>query len=294
MDIKKINNPIYKKLRDEKSVLWSFSRCNGYTECPYSYYLSKTRRHDSIDNVYNLSGSLAHDIMEKHYTEEPMSPTKMEEVFSNGMLRILSNGYRFMSNKIEVSYLENMRHYFATFETDVRIKECEKFVALPLWKYEPSLKDQFFQGWCDSILYNNDGTVSIGDFKTSTIFVGKDLIKKSKQLILYAIAYEYLYKTKVKSIFFDFMKYAEVSVNGKKKIVERKELPFVTYDVNSLNKAYKFVELTDDIKKDAIDWLITTIKTIENDTVFDKGSECGANNFACKFICGFRNICDKK
>lgn len=294
MDIKKLNNPIYKKLRNEKAKLWSFSRCNGYNDCPYSYYLSKTRREDGEDNVYNLSGTLAHDLMERNYTEERIDGDEMLRIFNNGMLDILANGYRFMSNKIEVSYLNNMRHYFKTFESDDRIKECETFVALPLWIYDSSLKDQFFQGWCDAILYNDDGTVSIGDFKTSTIFTGKNLIEKSKQLILYAIAYEYLYKKKVKSIFFDFMKYADVEVNGVKRTIQRQDLAFLDCDKGSIKKTYKFVELNDDIKKEAINWLIDTVKTIQNDTTFDKGTDCGKENFGCKFICSYRNICDKK
>ena len=142
-------------------------------------------------------------------------------------------------------------------------------------------------------MYNDDGTVSIGDFKSSTIYVGKDLIKKSKQLILYAIAYEYTYGVKVKNIFFDFLKYTnvEVNVNGKwkEKTIERKELPFIEY--RNPKKAYKFVELSEDIKQEALDWLIETIKTIKEDNEFDKGKDC---SFSCKFICSYRHICDKK
>lgn len=293
MDEKKKNNPIYSKLLGEKAKLWSFSRCSGYRDCPYSYYLSKTRYKDAIQNVYSLTGTLSHDLLEKNYTEKKLTNEYMLKEFNNGMLRILSDGYRFMNTKTEKSYLDNMRHYFQTFVEDDNIKECEKFVALPLWKYDKELKDEYFQGWCDAILYNDDGTVSIGDFKSSTIYIGKDLIKKSKQLILYAIAYEYTYGVKVKNIFFDFLKYTnvEVNVNGKwkEKTIERKELPFIEY--RNPKKAYKFVELSEDIKQEALDWLIETIKTIKEDKNFDKGKDC---DFSCKFICSYRHICDKK
>lgn len=292
MDKKKKEHPIYKKLKDEKATLWSFSRCSGYNDCPYSYYLSKIHYDNSMDNVYSLTGTLTHDLLEKNYTEEKLTNEYMLSVFNNGMLEILSNGYRFMSSKAEESYLINMRHYFTTFKEDKKIKECEVFVALPLWIYDQELKDEYFQGWCDAILYNDDGTVSIGDFKTSTIFRGKDLIKKSKQLILYAIAYEYLYKVKVKNIFFDFLKYADVkSSKGKYKTVERKELAFMEYDKESLKNTYKFVELSDDIKEEAINWLVTTIHNIKNDTTFNKGDNC---KFSCQYICSYRHLCDKK
>lgn len=288
---KKKEHPVYKKLKDERAKLWSFSRCNGYNDCPYSYYLSKTRYKEGIANVYSLTGTLSHDLLERNYTEEKLTNDYMLQTFNNGMLNILSNGYRFMSSKVESSYLANMRHYFATFVEDDKIKECEVFVALPLWIYDKGLQDEYFQGWCDAILYNDDGTVSIGDFKTSTIFKGKDLIKKSKQLILYAIAYEHLYKVKVKSIFFDFLKYADVKVNNRYKTVERKELAFMEYDKESIKKTYKFVELNDEIKKEAIDWLVATIHRIKEDTTFDKGENC---SFSCQWICSYRHICDKK
>lgn len=291
MDDKKKNNPIYSKLRNDKAKLWSFSRCSGYRDCPYSYHLAKTRYEEGIDNVYSLTGTLSHDLLEKNYTEEKLTREYMLQEFNNGMLKILSNGYRFMTQKTEESYLINMRHYFSTFEEDENIKECEKFVAMPLWIYDSSLQDEYFQGWCDAILYNDDGTVSIGDFKTSTIYVGKDLVKKSKQLILYSIAYEHLYGVKVKSVFFDFLKYADVEVKGKRKIVERKDLPYLDYNQDTVKKAYKFVELTDDIKKEALDWLIETINKIKVDKEFKKGEDC---SFSCKFICSYRHICDKK
>lgn len=296
MDEKKINHKIYSKLRKEKIKLWSFSAVSGYENCPYSYYLSKIEKIKGKDNIYTKSGSLSHSILENHYEDnEPIN--EMLEKFNNGMLEILSDGFRFASHNTEVKYLENMRLYFQSFYTDTDIVKCEEFVAMPLWKYDTTLQDNYFNGWIDAVL-NRDGEISIGDFKSSTIYTGKNLIEHSKQLILYAIAYEYLYNKKVKSIFFDFLKYIKVTFKDSKgkiktKNIERRDI-FLVDNVIKTEKAYVFVELTDEIKQSVIDWFIGTIHTINNDFLYKKGDKCGYSNYFCKNLCSYFNECMKQ
>lgn len=295
MDLKKKNHPIYKKLRKSKGVrLWSFSECSTYENCPHEHYLSKRLKLKGKPNIYTESGSLSHGILEDHYTEKRLTREEMLSRFNDGMLKIFTDGFRFGRPTTEVSYMQNMRLYFQSFDTDENIKKCEEFVSMPLCIYDKRLIDNYFQGWADAIL-EKDGVISIGDFKSSTRYYGKELIKKSKQLILYAIAYEYLYKKPVKSVFFDFLKYCEVTYKNKKgelssKIVERKDL-FTVQDVVKVEKAYVFVELSNEIKQEVINWLISTIHKINNDNSFEKGIGRGNNDNYCTSLCGFKDQC---
>lgn len=294
MDEKKKNHKIYKKLRDEKAKLWSFSLVNTFEACPHEHYLSRVLKLKGLDNIYTQSGSLSHGILEKHY-EEGTSKEDMYQEFNMGMLKIFTDGYKFNPNEqknfnIQMRYMDNMRLYFQTFKTDENIKECETFVSMPLWIFDPTLIDNYFQGWADAVLDIN-GEISIGDFKSSTIFKGKDLIKKGKQLILYAISYEYLYKKPVKNIFFDFLKYMKVTYineKGKEKTdyIERRDLHTVN-NIIKTEKAYVFLELTDEVKENTIKWFIETIHKINNETKYPKGEKCGSEAHYCKHLCQF-------
>lgn len=293
MDLKKLNHKIYSKLRKDGAKLWSFSVVSSYENCPHEYYLKRILKFKGVDNIYTQSGTLSHDILETHYMDG-MCKNVMRERFNKGMLEIFTNGYRFGSEKIERGYMDNMRLYFDCFTTDPNIIKCEEFVSMPLWVWDSSLIDEYMQGWADAILIK-DGEISIGDFKSSTIFKGKDLLSKSKQLILYAVAYEYLYKKKVKSVFFDFLKYCEVTYidskgKEKTKIIERREIHTVDNIVKT-SKAYVFVDLTDEIKSETIKWFIDTINKIKQDEVYEKGETCGNNSYFCKNLCGYAHNC---
>ncbi|MGL5962638.1 MAG: PD-(D/E)XK nuclease family protein [Cetobacterium sp.] len=291
MDKKKLEHQVYSKLRKEKTRLISFSEVTEFETCPHARYLHRIIRVDGKNNIYAVAGSLCHDLLERHYTEG-LTKEEMIYGFENGMVEIFKEGYSFMTDKVGTSWLNNMRMYFQGFESDPSIKSCEDFVSLPLWIFDTELEDVYAQGWVDAVIENADGSVSLGDFKSSTIFRGNDLRSKSKQLVLYSVMYEHMYKRKVKSIFFDFLKYAEIEyrdVKGKvkKKIVERQEL--FLYDIISSKKAYVYIELDDVIKKDTLDWFLGLIHGMKNETEWKKG--CGCTDFYSKYLCSYKESC---
>ncbi|MGL4999949.1 MAG: PD-(D/E)XK nuclease family protein, partial [Cetobacterium sp.] len=166
-----MNHPVYSKLREDKARLWSFSVASSYENCAHEYYLGRILKLKGKDNIYTQSGSLSHDILETHY-EENTPREEMLRLFNIGMMNTKLDGYMFPNDKIERGYMDNMRLYFSSFRTDPNIKECETFVAMPLWIYDKSLIDNYMQGWIDAVLVDEDGVVSLGDFKSSTIFRG--------------------------------------------------------------------------------------------------------------------------
>ena len=73
------------------------------------------------------------------------------------------------------------------------------------------------QGIIDLLIYNEDGSVSIRDYKTSSKFTNSDLEEKGRQLILYGLAMEQL-GFQVKDLAWEFLKYVDISYtlkNGK-------------------------------------------------------------------------------
>lgn len=291
MDKKKLEHPVYSKLRREKTRLISFSEVTEFETCPHARYLHRILKVDGRNNIYGVAGSLCHDLLERHYMDGVTKEDMVTE-FEQGMIQIFKDGYSFMSDKVGNSWLQNMRMYYQGFESDDNIKSCEDFVAMPLWIHDEKLQGVYSQGWIDTILENDDGSISLGDFKSSTIFKGEDLKDKSKQLILYSIMYEYMYKKPVKSIFFDFMKYSDIEYRDakgkvKQKIVERKDM--YMYDIIKSNKAYVFVELDEAIKKHTLDWFIDLIHRMNNEEEWKKGEGC--TSFYSKYLCSYKASC---
>lgn len=296
MDEKKKNNKIYSKLIHDRGKLWSFSKVNTYNLCPYASFLSKKiPKEHKLENIYSKSGTLSHGILEKHYVDKIFkNKEEMLEEFNAGMLDIFTKGYKFKNTKTEINYMANMRLYFESFISDEFIKECETFVSMPLQIFDKKLIDNYLQGWCDAILVK-DNIISIGDFKSSTIYRGKDLIEKSRQLILYAMAYEHCYKRKVGSVFFDFMKYCKIVYKNQKgkikeTIIERKDL-FLYDNIISVDKAYVFVDLDNSVKNNTIKWFIDTVHKYKSDNKWEKGSMCGENAYYCNVLCSCKKYC---
>ena len=52
--------------------LWSWSKINCFHTSPYEYYLKyiKKAKEDRADSIYVTTGGLAHNILEKFYTDE--------------------------------------------------------------------------------------------------------------------------------------------------------------------------------------------------------------------------------
>ncbi|MGL5984947.1 MAG: hypothetical protein ACRCZ1_06775, partial [Cetobacterium sp.] len=69
-----------------------------------------------------------------------------------------------------------------------------------------------------------------------------------------------------------------------------RELYTVTNIIRT-DKAYVFVELTEELKKETVDWFIQMIHSINNDTTYLKGKDCGNNSFFCKSLCSYSSQC---
>ena len=67
--------------------IWSWSKINCFHTSPYEYYLKyiKRAKEDRANSIYVTTGGLAHNILEKFYTNE-ISYEKMLDEFEDGWM----------------------------------------------------------------------------------------------------------------------------------------------------------------------------------------------------------------
>lgn len=201
--------------------VWSYSRLSNFVDTPWVYrmtYLDPRRIRCS--NVYTVFGTKFHDLIQD-FQEGKTTRDEMAKGFEDRILewRMDSNSLKFMSEKVENGYINNLRHYFENTDKIPYEVTNEKPVCIHLKR--PNGGNVVFVGYIDSIYTDGDITY-IMDYKTSSKgdYTGKKLKAHSKQLQLYAIGIHQQFGIPYDKINlrFDMMKYIKISFlqkNGK-------------------------------------------------------------------------------
>lgn len=199
--------------------LWSWSRVNTYLTSPYEYFLQYIKHEKPLqdDSAYAPLGTVAHDLLEKYYSNE-VSKEDMADKFDESWIeQITLGGLKFnrsddeRNENIKSKYYDNLIHYFNNFNPLKYQVYLEKFITV-------KVRDSVLQGYADIIWKDDEGYTHIGDFKTSSIYKGDNLKQKSGQLMLYALGLNQMGIPfeKIK-IGFNFLKYINVEVCQKTK-----------------------------------------------------------------------------
>ena len=212
----------YLKQKYDVDRIWSYSRISTYVSEPWAYrmtYLDPAKVRTS--NVYSIMGAWLHDVIQD-YQEGKTNRDEMYEAFQDTIMkwRLEYPGYKFLNEKVENGYINNLDDYFKNTAKIPYEVENEKPVYV-------TFKDNdggniVFIGYLDSIYTDSDGFFHILDYKSSSKgdYIGKKLKAHSKQLQLYAIGIHQLRGIpydKIK-LEFDMMKYYKVAYlqkNGK-------------------------------------------------------------------------------
>lgn len=202
-------------------ILWSYSKINTYHNCTHEYYLSKIKHVKSRDNIYTLCGTYAHDILEK-FEKREMKQTALADKFDSDLFDLnMSTDYKFSSDegkneKMNEKYRYCVVDFFKHHQHMADKVATEKVIWI-------DVDGHLFMGYVDAIHKDKDGNFIITDYKTSTMYKGKQVDEHGKQLLLYALGLVQggvpISKIKVRWI---FMKYVNVSYklkNGKTKTV---------------------------------------------------------------------------
>lgn len=222
------------ELRASGKTIYSISRLDTINRCLYEAYKTYILGERGENNVYAMLGGKVHDVLENivngKATEADLQPAVDEELEDIDLLGLSFPKDRNGEDTIRQGWINNMKHFCATYKSpqnngDLHTEE--------LFIYETP-KGNILQGYIDLFKENKDGSISIYDYKTSSLYKGEDLKEHGRQLVLYALGKEQE-GFKVKSVSWIFLKYVNITFFGKKtkkskdkteltKIVERRKI----------------------------------------------------------------------
>lgn len=201
--------------------LWSFSKVNKFVTSPYEYYLKYILhiKEDKRDGIYATSGGTIHDILERFYSKE-IEYEDMIKAYEGALFLFDQAELKYNKTdeeknaKIANKYEDCIKHFFKYHKPFTQKAMIEQFAITKIGEH-------IFQGYIDFIFQDEDGTITILDWKSSTIYKGDKVLKEGKQLLIYAqsLIQHGVPIDKIR-ICWDFLKYVNVKFvqqNGKEK-----------------------------------------------------------------------------
>jgi len=222
------------KLKASGKTVYSISRLDTINHCLYEAYRTYILHDRGENNVYAMLGGKVHDVLEAivngEATEADLQPAVDEELEDIELLGLSFPKGRNGEDTIRAGWIANMKHFCSTYKSP---KNKGDLHTEELFIYETP-KGNVLQGYIDLYKENKDGTISIYDYKTSSMYKGEDIKAHGRQLVLYALGKEQE-GFKVKSVAWIFLKYVNISFLGNKtkksknkteilKTIERKKI----------------------------------------------------------------------
>ena len=206
--------------------LWSWSRINCFNTSPFEYMLKyiKHTPEDRQDCIYTTTGTIAHDILEKFYTNK----IKYEDMIDHfedawliahdvGQLKFDRNDEE-KNKKIGEKYYENLKHFFNNHTILNNKPIIEQFVKF-------KIGDNLFTGYIDCCFKDDDDNYNIIDFKTSSIYKGDKAENECGQLVCYAISLNQMGIPFDKiRIAWNFLKYVSIQYEQKNGAIKIREV----------------------------------------------------------------------
>lgn len=312
------------ELREKGYQIYSISRLNTINQCEYQAYLNYVLNETQKPNIWASAGGVIHDRLEDciHHrgTKEDIRKAIDEELENFSLLDIDFPLDKNGNPTVRNNWIKNMTRFAEEFETPEGEFETEQLVILPINDHA------VMQGYIDVIEHNDDGSVNIWDWKTSSQFTGSHLIEAGRQLAFYAMAMEAEGYT-VNKVQWVMLKYYECSwtlKNGKTKVkvgewrnftedcsnLFEKKLTELGYDemdidiiLSEAKKSNKIpteleqfftvkpyireYELTDEIKEETMQYIKDSIKKFETMAEADYIKPCSCKDNS--YFCA--NLC---
>ena len=312
-----------KELKAQGKRLYSISKLNTIHQCKYQAYLNYILHEKQKDNIWACAGSIIHDRLEGCLkgtnTPQDIKSAIDDELENFQMLDIDFPLDKNGNPTIRNNWIANMTRFANEFKPWVGNFETEQLVILPI------NDNAVMQGYVDVISHNDDGTVDVIDWKTSSQFTGDHLIEAGRQLAFYAMALEAEGLT-VRSVKWVMLKYYEATYklkNGKFKtkvgewrnlvsdlsgiiekyllelgvdevsvdvmLAEAKKTNTIPKELSQLITVSPYIreyELTDDVKTETMQYIKDTIAEYEGIEEW-KPCNCKNNSYFCANLCGY-------
>ena len=322
MAIREIDEKL-EALRASGKQLYSISKLNTMHQCKYQAYLNYIEHEKQKDNIWACAGSIIHDRLEGclkgSNTPQDIKAAIDDELENFEMLDIDFPLDKNGNPTIKTNWVANMTRFANEFKIPRGHFDTEQLVVLPINDHA------VMHGYIDVIKHNDDGSVDVIDWKTSSQFTGDHLIEAGRQLVFYAMALENE-GLRVRSVKWVMLKYYEASwtlKNGntktkigewrnlykdlastiEKKLIEigkdefeiavildkARETNQIPEEVASLFVVKPYVreyELTDEVRAETMEYITSTIKEYETIERWTP-CDCKSNSYFCANLCGY-------
>ena len=262
---------------------YSYSKLTCFENCQYDYYLTYIKGlRDNGETIYTFLGTACHEILEL-FQDGQINNEQAVEMFLNKVQDSDFLGLKWYSDKTRNDYVQSIIHFFENYSRyDNKVLMEQRF--------EIDVNDVLMKGFIDLVVFEDDNTISVYDYKTSTKFATKSLPNYGRQLVLYAYAMKKLNPNiNINNIGWNMLKYA--LIQGKRKI--KPELR-CNIEHSQWNKPYilqwKYDEET---VNQLIDFITTTVNQIESKTQEDEFScvDLSKKSYDCKMNCNHSSYC---
>lgn len=228
MDLERIDNiatrekdPRLQALFNAGKNVYSFSKLSSIGNCPYGAYLSYVvRQKRKKQGVWGVLGGKFHDKLEEitngDASKEELIPLADQELEYLDMIGLEFPKDFKGEDSIRTNWLIDMKHFSEHFQPLDGTFRTEELMLLKI------NEDNWIQGYADLIRENEDGSVSILDWKSSSLYNEEDFKHAAHQLVIYGMAEEANGRT-VKDLAWIFMKYVEVTFMGRKRANSKKD-----------------------------------------------------------------------
>lgn len=195
--------------------IYSISRLNAINECMYQAFLTYKENKRGLDSIYTILGSHIHSELEK-IVNGKSDKSNLKKALEKELEYSNLMGFEFIDNKVEKNYIDDMIYFCEHYqvpEGNFITEESVNYITP---------KGYQIRGYIDLQRINNDGSIDIYDYKTSSMFKSKEMIHHGRQLVVYALAKKQQ-GFKVNSLHWIMLKYITVTFYGLKAVNSKKK-----------------------------------------------------------------------
>lgn len=207
-------DPRLTELYNKGIEIYSISRLDTINNCLYAAYRSYILKEKGKGNIYSTLGSSIHstleDITNGSATEQDLLPALQNELDNLEALGIEFPKDRNGGDAIRDNWIADMTNFCNTYKAP----QGKDLTTEELFIYQTP-DGHYLQGYIDLQRKHKDGSISIYDYKTSTMYSAAEMKSHVRQLILYALGKEQE-GYKVRSASWIFLKYVTVTFMGYK------------------------------------------------------------------------------